>query len=98
MATGHGGNLRELARRAGLSRDDILDFSASINPLGPPEGLRAAIARGIDRLVHYPYSDSPNSSSASRNDITSRRSTLSSATAQRRFFTPWLGRWRSPGR
>jgi adenosylcobyric acid synthase len=57
MATGHGGNLRDLARRAGLCEDDILDFSASINPLGPPEGLRPAIARSIDRLVHYPDSD-----------------------------------------
>jgi adenosylcobyric acid synthase len=57
VATGHGGNLRDLALRAGLNRDDVLDFSASINPLGPPEGLRAAIARGIDRLVHYPDPD-----------------------------------------
>ena len=53
-ARAHGGNIRELALRAGLDRDQILDFSASINPLGPPEGLRAALARNIDRLVHYP--------------------------------------------
>lgn len=57
MATGHGGNLRELAQRAGLNRDEILDFSASINPLGPPEGLRAAIARSLDQVVHYPDPD-----------------------------------------
>ncbi len=50
----HGGNLRELALRAGRNQDDILDFSASINPLGPPESLRAVLARNIDRLVHYP--------------------------------------------
>ena len=50
----HGGNLRELAQRAGRDQDQILDFSASINPLGPPDGLRAALARSIDRLVHYP--------------------------------------------
>jgi adenosylcobyric acid synthase len=57
VATGHGGNLRELAQRAGLNQDDVLDFSASVNPLGPPESLRATIARGIDRLVHYPDPD-----------------------------------------
>ena len=57
MATGHGGNLRELAQRAGLNEDQILDFSASINPLGPPEGLRPALARSIDRVVHYPDPD-----------------------------------------
>ena len=58
MATGHGGNLRELAQRAGLDRDKILDFSASVNPLGPPDGVRAVLARTVDRLVHYPDPDS----------------------------------------
>src|ERR1035441_446120 len=57
MANKHGGNLRELAKRAGRDQDQILDFSASINPLGPPDGLRAALARGIDRVVHYPDPD-----------------------------------------
>jgi cobyric acid synthase CobQ/L-threonine-O-3-phosphate decarboxylase len=57
VGKGHGGNLRELALRAGLDRDRILDFSASINPLGPPDGLRAALARSIDQLVHYPDPD-----------------------------------------
>ncbi len=57
MTNQHGGNLRELARRAGLNRDQILDFSASINPLGPPERLRAVLTRSIDRLVHYPDPD-----------------------------------------
>lgn len=57
MARGHGGNLRELALRAGLDRDQILDFSASINPLGPPEGMRAVLVRNLDRLVHYPDPD-----------------------------------------
>jgi len=57
VATGHGGNLRELALRAGLNQEAILDFSASINPLGPPEGLRPALARSMDRLVHYPDPD-----------------------------------------
>ena len=57
MDSKHGGNLRELARRAGRNEDQILDFSASINPLGPPEGLRAVLARNIDRLAHYPDPD-----------------------------------------
>jgi adenosylcobyric acid synthase len=57
MEAGHGGNLLQLARRAGRDPDQILDFSASINPLGPPEGLRAVLARSIERLVHYPDPD-----------------------------------------
>jgi adenosylcobyric acid synthase len=58
MATAHGGNLREFARRSGREADQLLDFSASINPLGPPEGLRAAISRSIEGLSHYPDPDS----------------------------------------
>ena len=57
MALSHGGNLRELARRSGRDRDEILDFSASVNPLGPPERIRAALSRAADHLVHYPDPD-----------------------------------------
>ena len=57
MAAEHGGNLRQLALRAGRAPEQMLDFSASINPLGPPEGLRAVLARNIERLVHYPDPD-----------------------------------------
>lgn len=50
----HGGNLRLLAQAAGCAPGDIVDFSASINPLGPPEWLRPVIASAISDLVHYP--------------------------------------------
>ena len=33
MSVVHGGNIYELSARAGCSPDEILDFSASINPL-----------------------------------------------------------------
>ena len=45
MATGHGGNLRALAARAGRDPAALLDFSASVNPLGPPECLRDVLQR-----------------------------------------------------
>lgn len=51
---GHGGNRYQLARLAGKSPDSILDFSANINPLGPPDWLRPVISRHIGELVHYP--------------------------------------------
>lgn len=51
----HGGNRRALAAEAG--RDDILDASASINPLGPPPWLRGVVAAGVADLVHYPDPD-----------------------------------------
>ncbi len=50
----HGGNLRRLAAASGRDSADILDFSASINPLGPPEYLRPLISRNLETLLHYP--------------------------------------------
>lgn len=52
--TTHGGNLRQLAAQAGRPEEELLDFSASINPLGMPPAARQAIIAGIDRLGHYP--------------------------------------------
>jgi cobyric acid synthase CobQ/L-threonine-O-3-phosphate decarboxylase len=51
---GHGGNLRELATRTGRRPEEILDFSANINPLGPPEWLRAVVNAELGSVVHYP--------------------------------------------
>lgn len=51
---GHGGNRDRLAQLAGKAPDSILDFSANINPLGPPDWLRPVISRHIGELVHYP--------------------------------------------
>lgn len=50
----HGGNVYETARRLGCTPEDILDFSASINPLGPPLGLWDVLAAAYGRLQHYP--------------------------------------------
>ncbi len=50
----HGGNLRALAAQAGCKPEEIVDFSASLNPLGPPPWLRAEIGARIADLVHYP--------------------------------------------
>ncbi|MBI1921403.1 MAG: threonine-phosphate decarboxylase [Geobacter sp.] len=53
----HGGNIFAMARNLGLRPEDILDFSASINPLGPPPTALEAIRSVCDNLVHYPDSD-----------------------------------------
>jgi histidinol-phosphate aminotransferase len=48
----HGGpDLDELAR-LGLNPDEVLDFSANINPYGPAPGVRAALAQ--TRIDRYP--------------------------------------------
>jgi L-threonine-O-3-phosphate decarboxylase len=56
----HGGNLAWAAALAGCPPDAILDFSASISPLGPPSSAIAAIVSQFGNLQHYPdpnYSD-----------------------------------------
>ncbi len=54
---GHGGNIHRLAREKDGENSSILDFSANINPIGPPEWLRRVISRQVENLVHYPDPD-----------------------------------------
>ncbi|MDY7022249.1 MAG: threonine-phosphate decarboxylase CobD [Cyanobacteriota bacterium] len=51
---GHGGNLTWAASVAGCSPSDILDFSASINPWGPPQSALSAIQAHLGDLRAYP--------------------------------------------
>ncbi len=41
----HGGRVFEAARRWGVAPDQILDFSANLNPWGPPQSVKDAVAR-----------------------------------------------------
>jgi len=50
----HGGNRVWAATIAQCQPDELLDFSASINPLGPPASAIAAIQAAIADLCHYP--------------------------------------------
>lgn len=50
----HGGNLTWAANVAGCSPSSLLDFSASISPLGPPQSVIAAIQSALTGLSHYP--------------------------------------------
>jgi cobyric acid synthase CobQ/L-threonine-O-3-phosphate decarboxylase len=53
----HGGNVRALAAACNRDPADILDASASLNPLGPPPWLRDVLSAGVSDLVHYPDPD-----------------------------------------
>jgi threonine-phosphate decarboxylase len=56
----HGGNLVQAAREAGISAQDILDFSANVNPEGLPAGAVARLAREAcdpRLLLQYPDTD-----------------------------------------
>ncbi|MFC3283455.1 threonine-phosphate decarboxylase CobD [Litchfieldella rifensis] len=51
----HGGRPEQLLARFGLAADrEILDFSANINPLGPPAWLKDRLIAGLDGLDVYP--------------------------------------------
>lgn len=50
----HGGNLVWAASIAGCPIEEILDFSASINPLGPPESVLRGIQGAMANIQHYP--------------------------------------------
>lgn len=60
----HGGNTEEMARRYNLNSNEIIDFSANINPLGLNKNIKNAMINAIDKVVKYPditYFDLKNS-------------------------------------
>jgi threonine-phosphate decarboxylase len=53
----HGGQLRQIAARYGIPAERLLDFSANINPTGPPPSVLSAIRRALDEpstIATYP--------------------------------------------
>jgi len=53
----HGGNVYAAARELHRPISDIVDFSASINPLGPSPAVRRALAGAAALIEHYPDPD-----------------------------------------
>lgn len=53
----HGGNIYRFMEERNLSTEGIIDFSASINPLGVPESVTRKIKENINYLCHYPDPD-----------------------------------------
>ncbi|MFH1058356.1 MAG: threonine-phosphate decarboxylase [Pseudomonadota bacterium] len=50
----HGGDVWGAARSLGQKPGDILDLSASLNPLGPPPGLTDKLREAMGLICHYP--------------------------------------------
>jgi threonine-phosphate decarboxylase len=50
----HGGDVDSWARGAGIEAGEILDFSASINPLGPPVSARKVFVKSYGEISRYP--------------------------------------------
>ncbi|XTZ37292.1 threonine-phosphate decarboxylase CobD [Salmonella enterica] len=53
----HGGNTREAAELLGIAPEQILDFSANINPAGMPESLKQALRDNLTLAERYPDAD-----------------------------------------
>lgn len=43
----HGGDLQGAAEKSGRRPSELLDFSANINPLGMPPGVREAVLESL---------------------------------------------------
>ena len=54
----HGGNIHAARRSASTVNLDILDCSASINPLGPSPKVLQALKQHAREIIHYPDPDS----------------------------------------
>ncbi|MGC2425066.1 MAG: threonine-phosphate decarboxylase CobD [Nitrospirota bacterium] len=54
----HGGNVLHYSKKFGIPPGKIIDFSASVNPLGPPKKSIAAMTRAFAELNRYPDPDS----------------------------------------
>ena len=54
----HGGEILDAAGKSGLKREEILDFSSSVNPLGPSKKALEAAKKTFSQIAAYPDSNS----------------------------------------
>jgi threonine-phosphate decarboxylase len=54
----HGGGVLDAAGKSGLKREEILDFSSSVNPLGPSRKALEAAKAAFTEIPAYPDSNS----------------------------------------
>ncbi|HDH05842.1 MAG TPA: threonine-phosphate decarboxylase [Nitrospirae bacterium] len=53
----HGGNIYKIAEYLGIPEEELIDFSASINPLGVSGRVKDVIKKDLDNLINYPDPD-----------------------------------------
>ena len=53
----HGGNISLAMKKYGLTQGKLIDFSASINPLGIPDSIKKAIKKALNYAHVYPDPD-----------------------------------------
>lgn len=50
----HGGDIYSAEKEIGMSKEELLDYSANINPLGMPNGVKEALINGLESCACYP--------------------------------------------
>ena len=50
----HGGNLRLASEKYNIAKENILDFSASINPVGLSSKVKKIITESSGKIIYYP--------------------------------------------
>lgn len=51
---GHGGRVHQYTASTGVSWNNVIDFSANINPLGPPASVLSVLRESLSVIRHYP--------------------------------------------
>ena len=57
MKPQHGGNLYRISKKHNIALDEIVDFSANINPLCFPDGLKRILKEDFNKIRMYPDPD-----------------------------------------
>jgi len=52
--TGHGGDIYDFMKERDIEQKSVVDFSASINPLGTPENVLLSIKKHLKDIINYP--------------------------------------------
>lgn len=86
----HGGNLRRLAQTSGKDASKLIDFSANINPLGPPPWLRSTISSAVSSLVNYPDPDNTDfrQAVALKHDVTLEQTLVGNGSTELIYLIP----------
>lgn len=50
----HGADIYSAAEKSGINKDEFIDFSSNINPLGIPEGVKKSAINSIENAIRYP--------------------------------------------
>jgi threonine-phosphate decarboxylase len=80
----HGGDIDSWAQGNGFAAEEMIDFSTSINPLGPPPAARQAFIKSYGEISRYPdpYGEKLKAALAERHRLSRREVLLGNGSTQ----------------